>query len=205
MFKKIPKVMLCLTVCLSMFLPFVRPVYASEGFDIPQPYSDGTDPSLYPYYYINFYTFNAGSSTEYSAYDFVYSKDKLLFTSQKNFDFDYDKYIKDGLILRRQFCIYKSDGRTEWKTVKTWVGTLLSYTLSSNYDLMDDDGNVLFKGDTSDNPPSPDVPTGTSLWEILRNVFLPMILVVIGGMASWMLFCRLLRLLRRLLNQYLKG
>lgn len=198
MFKKIIKIMACISLCLSMVVPLS--VNASNSLTAPEPYGDGTDKSVYPYYYLIYYETNA-----IYIYSFLYSKDKIILTNQYSYTFDYNKYIADGLIYRRDLIMYKSDGRVVWETPKGWTGSHASDVISANYDLCTDDGTVIFKGTNSDNPPQPDVPTDTSWSEILASAFLPMILAVIGGMALWMLCSRLLKLLRTLCNRYLRG
>lgn len=219
--KKIRKIALCVVVCLSMFLPFVTPVYASDGFVYEPVLNDDKCPNINGYpYFLHFYYFNTNSSGDYLVYEyFIYTSHEITvvsdFSDYAFFIGSYDVYknliyfTSKGEYLSTSFDNKLYSGidvsNPSDVIVPLRFGGNVYKFISLNYDLKDTGGNVILKGDTSDNPPSQDVPTDGNWMNQLGSVWNNQWMIVIIGstifsVALGICLMWLVRRFRRLLR-----
>lgn len=220
MLKKIIKVMAYVSLCLSMMVP--SSVFAYEVAPYPNDFTVYSNSRDLPYtlrigYRLtNVYISGSGTILDYVDSEYTFYTDAPITFQNGNIEAPFCDYTKYDIRLRKVNSdgriVYDGHGYDDGNGLNTFNScfknmgvTFDDVKIYSNYDLLDNNGNVIHTGDSSDTPPQPDVPTDTSWSEILASAFLPMILAVIGGMALWMLCSRLLKLLRTLCNRYLRG
>lgn len=170
--KKISKIMVCIVLCLSMMMP----VYAST-ISYPSDYPDLSDTP----YALEFDTTNGGGSHMLlvSSSPFVFVKSEV--------DSSGTKYIFESATKIIEWSKIKFDDGYRWYRYGYFSGGL-SFSLHADkypflfisHDILDADGNVIYKGTNSDTPPQPDVPTVPS-WMETVNVWNPQWMTVVIG------------------------